>query len=139
MLTQLPVSCTRRQFLRAGAASFLGCAFGDVAWAQEQPLPARRPAEAVDGPPIVSARAWAIADGRTGRRLFGGNDAAALPMASTTKIMTALLVLRLAADNAKVLDETITVSDQAARTPGSSARIRTGDRVSVRELLYGLL
>lgn len=60
-------------------------------------------------------------------------------MASTTKIMTAWLVLRSAADNPKVLDETITVSAQAAKTTGSSARLRAGDSCSVRDMLYGLL
>jgi D-alanyl-D-alanine carboxypeptidase (penicillin-binding protein 5/6) len=136
---------SRRHFLQAGALSAFGLAFANVlsSEAQEQKelkaLPARRPADAIDGPPNVSARAWAIFNGRTGQRLFGANDATAMPMASTTKIMTAYVVLRLAADNAKVLDETITVAAQAAATTGSSARIRTGDRVSVRDLLYGLL
>jgi D-alanyl-D-alanine carboxypeptidase (penicillin-binding protein 5/6) len=62
-----------------------------------------------------------------------------MPMASTTKVMTAYIVLRLAADNRDVLNEVISVSEQAARTTGSSARIRAGDRVPVREMLYGLL
>ena len=102
-------------------------------------MPARRAADTIDGPPIVTAKAWAVFNGRNGERLHGDNDSAALPMASTTKIMTAFLVLRLAADNAAVLDETVVVTEQAARTAGSSARIRTGDRIAVRELLYGLL
>jgi D-alanyl-D-alanine carboxypeptidase (penicillin-binding protein 5/6) len=144
MLKPESQSCNRRRFLGAGAVSALGLLLADLVPAQqpaekEKALPARRPADAIDGVPVVTARAWAIFDGRNGQRLFGNNDAAALPMASTTKIMTAWLVLRLAADNAKVLDETVTVSEAAARTAGSSARIRTGDRVVVRELLYGLL
>src|SRR5205085_2775438 len=88
--------------------------------------PKKQPAERLDGPPVVSARAWAIADGQTGRFLWGANEAAPLAMASTTKIMTAWLVLRLAGENAKVLDEVVNVSERAARTTGSSARIRTG-------------
>lgn len=132
---------SRRYFLRAGALGALGLALApDWNGAQEQKaLPKKQPADTADGPPIVSARAWAIADGRTGRRLFGFNDAAPLAMASTTKIMTAYIVLRAAADNPRVLDETVVVSEHAARTTGSSARIRTGDRIPVRELLYGLL
>jgi D-alanyl-D-alanine carboxypeptidase (penicillin-binding protein 5/6) len=136
-------SFTRRHFLHAGAVSAFGfvlakCLPGD-AQEQKKALPERRPADAIDGAPNVSARAWAIFDGRTGRRLYGNNDAAALPMASTTKIMTAYIVLQEAANNAKVLDEVIAVSAQAARTTGSGARIREGDRISVREMLYGLL
>src|SRR5581483_3444446 len=54
-------------------------------------------------------------------------------------IMTAWLVLRRAAADPKVLDEVVTSSERAAKTPGSSARLRAGDRLPVRELLYGLL
>src|ERR1051325_525011 len=141
MSSNLP-PLTRRQFFKTGAFGAFGLALAHCLTTDAQEpkaLPARRPADAIDGPPIVTARAWAIADGRTGRRLYGGNDATALPMASTTKIMTAWIVLRLAADNAKVLDETIAVSEQAAKTSGSSARIRAGDRIPVREMLYGLM
>jgi len=133
---------TRRHFLAAGALGIVGLTLADClpGEAQEQKaLPARRPADGIDGPPVVSARAWAIYNGRTGQRLHGFNDAAALAMASTTKIMTAYLVMLEAANNAKVLDEVIVVSEQAARTTGSSARIRPGDRIPVRDLLYGLL
>ncbi|HZZ77659.1 MAG TPA: serine hydrolase [Gemmataceae bacterium] len=134
------VSWSRRDLLKVGGLGALGAALANLAPAQQpKELPKRRPAEEVNGPPVVSARAWAIFDGRTGRRLFGHNDATAMPMASTTKIMTAWLVLRLAADEPKMLDEMMTISEQAARTTGSSARIRTGDRLAVREMLYGLL
>jgi len=99
----------------------------------------RAPAERLDGPPLVSARAWAVVDGKTGKLLWGGRAAEPLPIASTTKIMTARLVLRLAADDARVLDEQVTVSERAARTTGSSAKLCAGDRYRVRDLLYGLL
>lgn len=147
MPTFLPVTLHRRRFLQAGAAGAISLALAD--WlpgeAQEsktqegKALPARRPADGVEGPPIVSARAWAICDGRNAQRLFGANDATAHPIASTTKIMTAWIVFQAAAQNPKVLDETIIVSDQAARTTGSSARIRNGDRIPVRDMLFGLL
>lgn len=131
---------SRRSLLQSGFSTLVGLGSADIAFAQEPPpLAARRPADTADGPPIVSARAWAILDGRTGQRLFGGNDATAMAMASTTKIMTAWIVLQQAVDNPKVLDEVIVVSDVAARTAGSSARIRMGDRIPVREMLYGLL
>src|SRR5580765_5146292 len=60
-------------------------------------------------------------------------------MARTTKIMTAYIVFRLAAEDAKVLDETVVVTEQAAKTTGSGARIRTGDRIALRDLMFGLL
>lgn len=97
------------------------------------------PADTLDGAPFVTAKAWAIADGKTGKVLWSGGEATPRPIASTTKVMTALLALRLADADPTVLDEVIVVSETAAKTGGSSARIRTGDKVPVREMLYGLL
>lgn len=129
---------SRRRFLGWSGLAVLG--FDAPSWAQAPAeLPALAPADRLDGPPLVSARAWAVIDGAKGRFLWGARESAELPMASTTKIMTAWLVLQAAADNPKVLEETMEVSAQAAKTSGSSARIRTGDRCTVREMLYGLL
>jgi serine-type D-Ala-D-Ala carboxypeptidase (penicillin-binding protein 5/6) len=101
--------------------------------------PPRAAADPLDGPPYVTAKAWAVADGATGKLLWGSGEAQARPIASTTKVMTAHLVLRLAAGDAKALDEVVTFSERAAATRGSSSRLRAGDRLPVRELLYGLL
>ena len=60
-------------------------------------------------------------------------------MASTTKIMTALVVLELAAKDAAALDEEVLFSPRADATRGSTAGLRAGERVPVRELLYGLM
>lgn len=106
---------------------------------EPKPLPAKAPAERLDGPPIVSAKGWVIADGKSGKVLWGHQEAEALAIASTTKIMTATIVLRLASENAKVLDEKITFSEKAAKTIGSSAKLKQGEQVTVRDLLYGLL
>jgi serine-type D-Ala-D-Ala carboxypeptidase (penicillin-binding protein 5/6) len=102
-------------------------------------LPAKSPAERLDSPPVVSAKGWVIAEGKTGKVLWGQKEAEALTIASTTKIMTAVIVLRLASEDAKVLDETITFSEKAFKTSGSSSRLKLGEQVSVRDLLYGLL
>jgi D-alanyl-D-alanine carboxypeptidase (penicillin-binding protein 5/6) len=142
MSTIDPPKWTRRQFFWAGSAGVLGLSLTGRFEAQapeEKPLPTKQAADRVEGPPVVSARAWAIAEGSSGRLLWGAHETDALAMASTTKIMTAWLVLQLAADNARVLDEIVNVSEAAARTVGSSARIRAADRISVRDLLYGLL
>src|SRR5947209_4157853 len=101
-LEGIPVMCTRRQFFQASGAGLVGLALAGRFEAQapaEKPLPERQPADRLDGPPFVSARAWAITDGATGRLLWGHREAMALAMASTTKIMTAHIVLRLAAEN----------------------------------------
>ena len=101
--------------------------------------PAKVPADRLDGPPIVSAKAWAVADGATGKVLWGAHEADPRPIASTTKIMTAWIVLRLAQKDPKILDEIMTFSVRAAKTPGSSSKLKAGERLSVRELLYGML
>lgn len=102
-------------------------------------IPKKQPADAIDGPPFVSARAWAIAEGGTGRLLQGSEAERPLPIASTTKMMTALVVLREAAKDPEALDETVTFSENADRTPGSTSGVRAGESLPVRELLYGLL
>jgi D-alanyl-D-alanine carboxypeptidase (penicillin-binding protein 5/6) len=99
----------------------------------------RRPPDPLDGPPYVTAKAWVVVDGRTGAVVAGHREAEPLEMASTTKMMTALVVLRIAKDDPEAFDEVVTFSGRADRTPGSTSAVRTGERVRVRELLYGLL
>jgi serine-type D-Ala-D-Ala carboxypeptidase (penicillin-binding protein 5/6) len=96
-------------------------------------------AQSAGEPPTVTAKAWAVTDGTTGKVLWGSHEAEARPMASTTKIMTAWIVLRMAESDPKALDEVVTVSERAAKTKGSSAKVKAGERLTVRELLYGLL
>jgi D-alanyl-D-alanine carboxypeptidase (penicillin-binding protein 5/6) len=103
-----------------------------------QPLP-RDPPDDLGAVPLVTCKAWIIGDGRTGNRLWGNNERRKLGFASTTKIMTAHLVFQLAEKNPDVLDEEIVISQRADDTSGSSANLRAGERLPVRELLYGLL
>ncbi len=90
-------------------------------------------------PPYVTAGGWAIADADSGEILWHSKGDAPRDMASTTKIMCALVVLELAAKDAAVLDEIVTISESADRTPGSTADVRAGEKLPVRELLFGLL
>ncbi len=99
----------------------------------------KQPADALTGPPFVTCKAWAIGDAQTGKLLWGFNEDKARDMASTTKIMTAFLVTSLAEKNVAVLDETVTFSQRADDTIGSTAGVRVGEKLSVGELLYGLL
>jgi len=102
-------------------------------------LPEKSPADPLDGTPFVTAKAWAIGDAKTGELIAGGNPDEPLPMASTTKLMTAYIVLREARKTPPLLDEIIEFSERADKTPGSTADVRAGERVSVRDLLYGLM
>jgi len=92
-----------------------------------------------DGPPAVSCRAWAIGDAATGEVLFGDDFDRPLDNASTTKMMTAYLVAQIVRKDPAALDEMLTFSERADRTIGSTAGVEAGERVLVRDLLYGLL
>jgi len=97
------------------------------------------PPERLDGPPLVTAKAWAIADGKSGELLWGENADVTRHMASTTKIMTAWIVLQLAEKRSDVLKEIVTISEAADKTSGSSAKVNAGEKLPVGDLLYGLL
>lgn len=105
----------------------------------EKPLSPKAPAEQLGAPPVVSAKVWAVADGKTGKVLWGSKEREPVPIASTTKIMTAHVVLTLAAADPKVLDEVLTFSETADKTPGSASDLKAGDKVAVRDLLFGLM
>ncbi|MEM8946576.1 MAG: serine hydrolase, partial [Planctomycetota bacterium] len=99
----------------------------------------RAPADALIGPPFVTCKAWAIGDASTGKFLWGQDEDQPRDMASTTKIMTAFLVTSLAEKDPAVLEEVVTFSRRADNTIGSTAGVRVGEKISVGELLYGLL
>ena len=63
-----------------------------------------------------------------------GNADARLPMASTTKIMTALIIVEDCN-----LDEVITVPDKAVGVEGSSIYLKKDEQIDIRDLLYGLM
>jgi serine-type D-Ala-D-Ala carboxypeptidase (penicillin-binding protein 5/6) len=98
---------------------------------------ARETAEATD-PPKLDAEAWALVDADTGLYLAGKNSDHRLPIASTTKIMVALIAFEEGVD----LDEEVTISEQAERFVGftySNVGLIQGERLSVRELLVAAL
>jgi D-alanyl-D-alanine carboxypeptidase (penicillin-binding protein 5/6) len=96
-------------------------------------------APAAAAPAGIAAKAWAVVDGKTGKLLWGFHETEARPIASTTKIMTAWIILQRADKEPRLLDEEIRFSERAATTRGSSCRLKVGERLPVRELLYGLL
>ncbi|MBI3866481.1 MAG: serine hydrolase [Planctomycetia bacterium] len=103
------------------------------------PLPELQPRDTLNGQPFLACQAWAVADAQTGKVLWESQGASTRDTASTTKIMTAHVILKLADSSPKILDELVVFSDRADKTAGSAARLRSGDRIPVRELLYGLL
>lgn len=99
----------------------------------------RGPREALDGPPHVTCKAWIVADAKSGNVLASSNADMKLDIASTTKMMTAYIVCQLAESDPKVLEETITFSAAADKTPGTTAGIKEGEQIKAGELLYGLM
>jgi D-alanyl-D-alanine carboxypeptidase (penicillin-binding protein 5/6) len=85
-------------------------------------------------PPSVSAKAALMVDLDSGQTLYAWRPNEPLPPASTVKLMTALLAVRHADVNQRV-----TVSPRAAETPGSRMGLVAGERLTVSDLLYGLL
>lgn len=82
----------------------------------------------------TSATAAVVINGDSGEVLYSHNADTRMPMASTTKIMTALLLCEYGD-----LDREITVTEKMVAVEGSSMGLLPGDTVSLRGLLYGML
>jgi len=109
----------------------------ESAWVPLDPAPVLRYVdgyqEGPPGPPVRAAAAILI-EAETGTVLYAHNEHERRPMASTTKMMTALLALETTP-----LDERVTVSPQAVRVAGSDAGLRPGQQLTLLELLYALM
>ena len=84
--------------------------------------------------PKLDSRYAVVLDRKTKTILYGKNEMNKTKMASTTKIMTAMVVI----ENTD-LNNIVEVSRKAAGTGGSRLKINAGDKISVKNLLYGLL
>lgn len=84
--------------------------------------------------PNINSRAVLILDRGSNTVIYEKNGYTKRAMASTTKIMTATVVL----ENSNLTD-TVEISKKAAGTGGSRLGLKTGDKVSVNDLLYGLM
>ncbi len=82
----------------------------------------------------VTARSAVLYNGTNGKKIFSKNSDKRILPASTTKVMTALLVLEKLS-----LDDTVTVSERATYVQPSRLNLRPGEKYKVRDLLYGLL
>ncbi len=94
-----------------------------------------RPCGAEEGEQVdSSARAAVLIERETGKVLLCHNAEEPLPMASTTKVMTALMVLESGR-----LDDVVTVGRNAYGVPGTSIYLNLGERIAMKDLLYGLM
>lgn len=90
--------------------------------------------EVKDSSPRINAPSAIVFDRNYQKVLYGKNIHEKRPMASTTKIMTAIV----AYENAD-MKEIVTVSKKAAAVGGSTIKLKTGDKVTLHDLMYGLL
>ena len=84
--------------------------------------------------PTVSASSAVLIEADGGRVLLDVNAHTRMPMASTTKIMTALVALERTD-----LAQTVTVSEKAVGIEGSSVYLKAGEQLTMEQLLYALL
>ena len=82
----------------------------------------------------ISAKASIVVNAATGQVIYSQNADERLPMASTTKIMTALLLCEMAD-----LEDTVTTTKEMVTVEGSSMGLLEGDTVSYKALLYGMM
>ncbi|WP_102348572.1 D-alanyl-D-alanine carboxypeptidase family protein [Bacillus sp. Marseille-P3661] len=82
----------------------------------------------------ISAHGAIVMEQESGRVLYEKNAHTQMRIASITKIMTAILAI----ESGK-MDEIVTVSNRAANTEGSSLYLRPGDKVELKDLVYGLM
>lgn len=86
-------------------------------------------------PPQISAKSAVVVNADDGTVLYAKNEHERLAIASTTKIMTALLTLEAAAKK----NRTVTITPEMVRVEGSSMGLRAGDQLTLRDLAEGML
>ncbi|SHH48025.1 D-alanyl-D-alanine carboxypeptidase (penicillin-binding protein 5/6) [Caloranaerobacter azorensis DSM 13643] len=82
----------------------------------------------------LNAKSSILMEVNTGRILFSYNPHIKLPMASTTKIMTALIAIEYGN-----LDDIVTIKKNSVGIEGSSIYLKEGETLTLRDLLYGLM
>lgn len=95
-----------------------------------RPLPA---------PPIIGATSYYVIDSKTGHEIAVHEPDKAIAPASLTKLMTAYVVFHALRENQIQLADVVTVSEKAWRAEGSRMFIEVGKRVSVQDLLLGMI
>lgn len=117
-----------RQFCLVAVLFF---AFLTSAYAQSvMPAPA---------PPVIGSKSYLVIDAQTGHEIAALDPDTPLPPASLTKLMTTYVVFRALAQGQVSLEEEVTISEKAWRTPGSRMFVEVGTRVSVDDLLHGVI
>jgi D-alanyl-D-alanine carboxypeptidase (penicillin-binding protein 5/6) len=121
---------TRPIIQALAAATLILLAAARIATAATAPVPA---------PPIIGAKSYLLLDGSTGTELASLQPDLRLAPASLTKLMTAYVIFNALSEGQTSLTDEVTVSEKAWRTEGSRMFIEVGSRVSVEDLLLGMI
>ena len=89
--------------------------------------------------PVLNSRYVCAFDRSSKEIIFGKNETKKVPMASTTKIMTAIVLMESLETKGLNLNSQIEVCKDAATIQGSRLGLKTGDKITVNDLLYGLM
>lgn len=101
-----------------------------AASAQTRPVPA---------PPVIGATSYLMIDGDSGHELASLKPDTPVPPASLTKIMTSYVVFQALKEGQITLEDEVTISEKAWRMQGSRMFVEVGKRVSVEDLLLGVI
>ncbi len=99
-------------------------------YAQNMPTPAA---------PVIGAKSYLVIDATTGFEVASVKPDTRLAPASLTKLMSAYVVFKALEEEQVALDDLVTVSEKAWRTGGSKMFIEVGKRVSIEDLLLGMI
>lgn len=83
----------------------------------------------------INSKRYVIYDRKSNLPIYGKDENKQTAMASTTKILTATLIL----EKCKNLNEEVIIETKAANVGGSRLGLKVGDKITVNDLLYGLL
>ena len=90
-------------------------------------------------PPSTGAKSYIIQDYGSGNVLAEEHSEVSVDPASITKLMTAYVVFSELQSNNIALSDIVTISEKAWRTPGSRMFVEVGKKVTVEELLQGMI
>jgi len=112
------------------ALAFLFLLYFSAPYAATMPTPAA---------PIIGAKSYFVIDGKTGHEIAALDADVPLAPASLTKIMTTYVVFSALKQGQITLEEEVTISEKAWRTEGSRMFIEVGTRVTVKDLVLGMI
>ena len=98
--------------------------------AQSMPIPAA---------PTIGAKSYLVIDADSGYKLASLQPDLKRAPASLTKLMTAYVIFKALQEDQVRLDDKVTVSEKAWRTSGSKMFIEVGKRVSLQDLILGMI